>query len=84
MFLARRTDLDRWLEQNPLVLGGCALAIGLLLAAWSVGTIRSGQTHTNWGTRVEGGQASLFGVIRLIAGIVLSVFGIYKLLNGLF
>ena len=84
MFLAQRTDFDRWLDQNPLVLGGAALLIGAIFAAWGASNILSGSAVSKFGRRVEGGEASLYGLVRLALGIFVMLFGAYKLLKGLF
>ena len=83
MLIAAQTEFDRWLDQHPVVLGLGALLIGAMLLAFAARTIVTGTARTKWGREVEGAEAHVYGVIRLVAGIGLILFGAYKILAGL-
>ena len=58
--------------------------IGAALLAFGARDILTGTATTRWGRQVEGGEADMYGMIRLLAGIGCVIFGAYKVLEGLF
>ena len=81
--LARRNDAaNRWLGQNPAVLGGIFIVIGGLLLYFGVRDLRRGVTRDKFGREVSGGMATLISVVRVIGGVVAGGFGLFKLLMG--
>ena len=79
--LARRgnEELNQWLEQNPLVLGGIALGIGVLLAGWGAYELSTGTARDKYGNRVEGGMGMMLAGVRVLFGLAACGFGIYKM-----
>ena len=83
MLFAEQTEFDRWLDAHPLALGGIAFLIGAALVTYGMRNVFTGTTRNKWGMEVEGAEADLYGVIRMAAGVGLILFGIYKLITGL-
>lgn len=85
LLLARRgsdSEINQWLDQNPLVLGLIALAIGALIGFWGVYELYRGVALDKRGRELTGGQAVALAVIRIVAGFAACLFGIYKMLAG--
>ena len=83
MLLARNEELNKWLAEHPLALGGIFLVLGLALLGFGVKDLVSGQARTKWGAQVEGGTAAFYGIVRAIGGVGCIAFGAYKLIEGL-
>ena len=83
MLLARNEEINKWLAEHPLVLGGLFLVLGLALLGFGIKDIVSGKARTKWGNQVEGGMAAFYGIIRIVAGAVVTGFAVYKLIEGL-
>jgi hypothetical protein len=81
--LARNEEINRWLSENPAILGGMFLLIGLAILAWGISDLVTGKAYGKWGTEMTGGTALAMGVIRLVAGIGFGGFGAFKLLQAL-
>lgn len=82
--LAARTEVDQWLEDHPLALGGGALVLGLILLGFGIAAIRSGKSTSKYGVELEGPMAELHGVAMAGAGLLVVMFGGYKLFMGIF
>jgi hypothetical protein len=82
LILARNEELNRWLAENPAVLGGLFLVIGLLLLGFGISDVVTGKARGKWGTEFTGGTASLMGIIRLVAGLGCTGFGLFKLVQA--
>ncbi len=80
LVLARNEEVNRWLEQNPAVLGGGAIVLGGVLLGFGVRDILTQQATGKWGVKHTGGMAVFTGAVRAIAGAGLCLFGLYKLL----
>ena len=83
MFLFARGDnkeINEWLSKNPLVLGGGAIVLGLVLLGIGINALRTGQATTKRGTQLEGGQAVAMGWIWTGFGGLCLLFGVYKCL----
>lgn len=76
-------EINRWLDENPLVLGGGILAIGLLLTWVGVRNLITGKARNGRGYEVRGGMAQTHGVVRLVAGVVLLSVGCFVLVKGM-
>ena len=80
--LAQQTEADKWLDKNPLVLGLIFLAIGGLLVMYGVKELKSGVAKDKYGNEITGGFGKLIAGVRLLAGIGLCIFAIYKMIGG--
>jgi len=81
MFLfARRGNeaINQWLNENPLVLGGGAIVLGVVLLLFGINALKTGQATTKRGTQLEGGQAAAMGWIWTGFGGLCLLFGLYK------
>ena len=83
LILARNEEINRWLGENPAVLGGIFLVLGLVLLGFGIKDLATGKARGKWGTEMTGGMASMMGIVRLIGGIGCTLFGGYKLLEAL-
>jgi len=81
--LARNEEINRWLNENPAILGGIFLVIGLVLLGFGISDLVTGKARGKWGTEMTGGMASLMGIIRLVAGVGCAGFGLFKLVQSL-
>lgn len=84
LLLRGNSEINQWLEENPLVLGGGAILLGLVLVALGVGSLITGKATGKWGNQMKGGNAYAMGVVRLVFGLAACGFGIYKLVAGMF
>lgn len=84
VLLARRGSegINKWLGENPLVLGLIFLAIGLALIGSGVYELRKGVAHDKYGNEVRGGLGKATSILRLVAGGGCCLFAIYKLIAG--
>jgi len=78
----RNEAANAWLEEHPMVLGLGALALGALIGGWGIKDLMSGTARDKYGNELEGGMAMTMGIIRLVAGGGLCLFGIYKMVAG--
>jgi len=81
--LARNEEINRWLNENPAILGGIFLVIGLVLLGFGISDLVTGKARGKWGTEMTGGMASMMGIIRLVAGVGCAGFGLFKLVQAL-
>ncbi|MCY2968511.1 MAG: hypothetical protein NT069_33615 [Planctomycetota bacterium] len=79
---ARNEAANKWLEEHPLVLGGGAIALGIVLTLLGVNALKTGKATTKWGQEVEGGSAKAMGVVWLVVGVGAILFGLYKIIAG--
>ena len=82
LVLARNEEINRWLSENPAILGGLFLLIGLALLGWGISDLLTGKAYGKWGTQMTGGTALAMGIVRLVAGIGCAGFGAFKLLQA--
>lgn len=79
LWAQRRNDAaNDWLARNPVVLGLGAIVLSLALIGWGVAGLLSGRAKSKWGTEFDGNKAAIISIVRLIAGIGLLIFGVYK------
>jgi hypothetical protein len=81
--LARNEEINQWLNENPAILGGIFLVIGVVLLGFGISDLVTGKARGKWGTEMTGGMASLMGIIRLIGGLGCAGFGLFKLVQAL-
>jgi MFS family permease len=81
--LARNEEINKWLGENPAVLGGGALVIGLLLLGFGLAALISGRSTGKYGHKFEGPMAHLHGAILTIAGAGCLIFGVVKVIGAM-
>ncbi|MCU0879026.1 MAG: hypothetical protein MUF06_14680 [Pirellulaceae bacterium] len=79
ILLARNEEINQWLNENPLVLGGGALVLGLVLLGFGLKDVLTGRAHDKWGNEMQGGMANVMGIVRLVAGVGVAGFGLFKI-----
>lgn len=77
-----KDDINRWLDQNPMVLGGGALLLGLVLVGFGVKALVTGQATSKRGAKLTGTQAKLVGAVQAGFGALVILFGLYKMVAG--
>jgi hypothetical protein len=73
---------NKWLKENPLILGLLFLAIGAVLAGSGFYELRKGVAHDKYGNEIKGGLGRFTSLIRIVAGAAAGVFGVYKMIAG--
>jgi hypothetical protein len=83
LLLARRGNeaINKWLDENPLVLGGGAIVLGLILLGIGINAWRTGTATTKRGAELTGGQAKAMAAIWTGFGAVCLLFGLYKIVS---
>ncbi len=76
------SELNQWLGQNPLVLGGIFLALGGVILGFGILGLVRGQARDKFGTQYSGGTALFLSIVRVIGGVFCLGFGAYKMLFG--
>jgi len=85
LFLAQRgadSPANKWLNENPLVLGLIAIAIGVALAGSGAYEMRKGVAHDKYGNEIPGGLGKFTSVIRIVTGVAARGYGLYKMVAG--
>ena len=78
ILFARNEAANKFLAENPAILGGGALVFGLGALA-----LVTGKAPTKRGPDLEGGHAKLMAAIWLLAGSGCLLFGLYKIASAL-
>ena len=78
----RNSAANKWLAENPTVLGLIFLVIGVAALAWGVVELMKGTATDKRGNQLSGGTAMALSIIRIVAGVGFSGFGIYKMVAG--
>lgn len=81
--LANNDEINKWLAENPVVLGGIFLVIGLVVAGFGVVALLTGTSHGKYGGQITGPMAYLHGGVMAFFGGGFALFGLYKLVVGL-
>jgi hypothetical protein len=82
LFADRNEEINKWLAAHPLVLGACAILIGLVLVGLGVSVFITGKAVTKKGPDLEGGQAKAMGFVWLFFGVLAIGFGLFKAVAG--
>lgn len=80
--LARNEEINKWLEEHPAVLGGGAIAIGLVLLGFGVVALLTGRSTGKYGHKMQGPMAYAHGGIMAAFGALCILFGLYKMVAG--
>jgi len=75
--------INKWLSENPLVLGSGALVLGGILAGLGINALRSGEAVTKRGKKLKGTEAQMMGYVWLGFGVLAILFGLFKFVSGL-
>jgi hypothetical protein len=81
--LARNEEINKWLSEHPAVLGAGALLLGLVLLGFGVKDLVTGKARGKWGEEMTGGMAAMMGIVRLVAGLGITGFGLFMLVKGI-
>ena len=73
---------NRWLNENPLVLGLLALLIGVALAGSGIYEMRTGVSRDKYGNEIKGGLGKMTSILRIVIGTAACVYGVYKMIAG--
>jgi hypothetical protein len=79
----KNSEINVFLRENPLILGLVFLALGLVLGLWGLHELRQGVAHDKYGNEMRGAFGSFASILRIIAGIGLTIFALYKIFQGL-
>ena len=77
-----RSDFDRYMDENPFVLGCIAGGLGLVIGGWGLVELLSGTSRDKWGNKVEGINGQLLAIVRIVFGVAAILFGLYKMMAG--
>lgn len=77
-----KDDFNQYLENNPAILGLGSIGLGLLIGGWGAAELISGVSRDKKGRVLEGGAGKAASLIRVVAGVGLIGFGLYKLVAG--
>lgn len=80
LMFAQKEDLNKWLDENPAVLGGIFILLGFGIAGYGLYELKTGVTRDKKGRVIEGSGATAVTYIRIVVGSVFGLFGVYKLL----
>jgi hypothetical protein len=80
---ARNEEINQWLADNPLVLGGGAIVLSLPLLALAIFSFVTGRAPSKWGHEHRGSSAMVMGFVWLAAGGACMMFGMFKVVSGL-
>ena len=78
----RNEGANQWLDEHPIVLGSIALVLGLVLLGFGIAGLKKGTTADKRGKELSGGSAQAMSILRLVAGVVCTGFGLYKMVAG--
>lgn len=81
--LLQKDDLNQWLKDNPVVLGGILIAVGSLLVFFGLRGWKSGSTRGKYGEEISGGLGKTVSGMRLLLGAGFVAFGLFQLVKGL-
>ena len=80
---ARYEEANSWLAEHPLVLGGGAVLLGLVLVGLGVLALVTGRAPTKRGRDLEGGNARAMASVWLGFGALCLLFGAFQIISGL-
>jgi len=76
------SPINKWLNENPLILGLIAIMIGIMLAGSGAYELRKGVTHDKYGIEIKGGLGRMTSILRIVMGVAACGFGVYKMIAG--
>lgn len=83
--IARRganSAANKWLNENPVVLGLLAIGLGIVLAGSGFFELKSGVSRDKYGNEIKGGLGKFTSLVRIVFGAAACVFGLYKMIAG--
>ena len=80
---ARNEEINQWLADNPLVLGGGAVVLSLPFFALGVYALVTGVAPTKRGRNLKGSNAKVMAFVWLGFGGLVLLFGLFKIVTGL-
>jgi hypothetical protein len=76
------SPINKWLAENPLVLGLISLALGGGILAYGLYELKSGVSRDKRGRQIQGGAGRAMTYLRIGFGAVIILFGLFKMLLG--
>jgi hypothetical protein len=76
------SPINKWLNENPLVLGLLSLIIGIALAVSGINELRNGVSRDKRGNEIKGGLGKFTSILRIAIGTAACVFGVHKAIAG--
>ena len=76
------SPINRWLGENPVILGLILLLIGGVLAISGVYELRKGVAHDKYGNEMRGGMGQFVAIVRIVGGLGACGFALYKIIVG--
>lgn len=75
--------IDKFLGDNPVILGLIALLFALVFLGLAVSTFVTGRAPTDGKEDLTGGKATAMGAVWLMAGVGCLLFALFKIGSGL-
>lgn len=82
LFADRNDEINKWLAENPLVLGLMFLLIGVVVGGWGLYELQSGVSYSKRGKALTGDTARILAIVRIVGGALCILFALYKLVVG--
>jgi hypothetical protein len=76
------SPINRWLNENPLVLGLLSLTLGIVLAGSGIYELRKGISRDKYGNEIKGNLGKFTSIMRIVIGTAACVFGVHKAISG--
>ncbi|WP_310485204.1 hypothetical protein [Chamaesiphon sp. VAR_48_metabat_403] len=76
------SPINKWLNENPLILGLLSLIIGIALAGSGIYELRNGVSRDKNGNAIEGRLGKFTSILRIAIGTAACVFGAHKAISG--
>jgi uncharacterized membrane-anchored protein len=76
------SPINKWLNENPLVLGLLSLMIGVVLAGSGIYELRNGVSRDKNGNEIKGSLGKFTSILRIAIGTAACVFGAHKTISG--
>ena len=80
---ARNEEINQWLSDNPLILGGGAVVLSLPFFALGVFALVTGTAPAKRGRDLKGSNAKVMAFVWLGFGALVLLFGLFKIVTGL-
>lgn len=80
--LARNEEINKWLNEHPLVLGLLFLVIGLAVGGWGLYELYTGVSYDKRGNAMTGGMGKTLSVVRVVMGVGCIGFAAYRMIFG--